>query len=402
MSGTSMVTLAELASSAAEASAVVDRAVARSAHTPSLGLIIATEHHDLQQLVARMRHHHPELAVIATTTSGGMFTEAQLVQGASVGVALVCDPLMDSGAAFAAFGDDSGRTAFEAARMAMSTAIEQADRAGELPDMVVLCGVPGAEEQLVDGVRSVVGDSVHLIGGTAADDTIAGRWQVAGPEGSGGQGVALLAVYSEQPPVSAHQCGYLPTTCSAVITSGSGRVIQTLDHRPATVVYNEWLEETMGTRLSTGSILDATALTPLGRITGQHAGSPIYSLAHPAHAHADGSLELFAEIEPGQKIILLRGTRDALIQRAGRTMAAAMGGDICSGALMTFCAGCSIAVSDRLSEVVEQVGIAASARPVLGWFTFGEQGPRRGRRRLEHANLMLAAVAFPATSDGAR
>ena len=201
---------------------------------------------------------------------------------------------------------------------------------------------------------------------------------------------------ASSPPVSAHESGYLSTERKAVITSGSGRVIHTLDHRPATTVYNEWLVDTLGTNLTTGSILDVTALTPLGRVTGEHAGHPVYSLAHPAHAHADGSLELFAEIEQGQEIILLCGTRDALIKRAGRTVASAVGGLPCSGALMTFCAGCSIAVSDRLPEVVQAVGQAVRSRPLLGWFTFGEQGPRLGGDRLEHANLMLAALAFPA------
>ena len=69
-----------------------------------------------------------------------------------------------------------------------------------------------------------------------------------------------------------------------------------------------------------------------------------------------------------------------------------------TGGFVIYCAGCSLAVADRLPDIPPQVAHAFGRRPVLGWFTFGEQGPRLGDHVNQHANLMISAVSIPESS----
>ena len=63
-----------------------------------------------------------------------------------------------------------------------------------------------------------------------------------------------------------------------------------------------------------------------------------------------------------------------------------------AGSLLVYCAGCKIAVGDRMADVVAEIRAGTGDRPFIGCFTFGEQGSLFDRN--VHANLMISAVAF--------
>jgi hypothetical protein len=73
----------------------------------------------------------------------------------------------------------------------------------------------------------------------------------------------------------------------------------------------------MHVRTSTGSILAASTLAPLGREAEHLASVPFHLLAHPATIEADGSLGLFADVAAGETLWLMEGSADALASRAG-------------------------------------------------------------------------------------
>jgi hypothetical protein len=93
----------------------------------------------------------------------------------------------------------------------------------------------------------------------------------------------------------------------------------------------------------------------------------------------------------------MRGDRDHLIERARRVAAEAVenlpgGATSLAGGLMVYCAGCMLAVNERMPDVVDQVSQGFAAMPFLGCFTFGEQG--QIARQNVHGNLMISAIAF--------
>lgn len=301
------------------------------------------------------------------------------------------------GTALVAFGDSPK----EAAAQATRKALEAADRLGERPDLVWVSATPGVEEDILAGIEGVIGTDTPIIGGSAADNSVSGEWFVFDATAQASAGVAVSVLFPSTPISFAYQSGYSPTDKSGIVTKCASRRLHELDNRPALDVYSEWTGGSVA-RIDgsedSRAILSESTLWPLGRETSQVGDVPFFLLAHPAVAHQTGSIDLFANVAEGERLFLMNGTQESLIERAGRVAALARttspqpDRDI-AGALMIYCGGCMLSVRDRLSEVAAGVDAALDGAPFLGAFTFGEQGAllRAGNR---HGNLMISCVIF--------
>jgi hypothetical protein len=180
------------------------------------------------------------------------------------------------------------------------------------------------------------------------------------------------------------------------VTRAEGRELVEIDGRPADEVYEEWTGGALGALARRNlSILPVTTLHPLGRIAGRTGEVETFLLSHPATAREDGALTLFSDVVEGEELVLMSGTHEGLIQRAGRVARAArsrVGADL-AGALVVICAGCMLAIRDRMPEVTEQLRIAFGGRPFVGFFSFGEQGCFPWGESF-HGNLMFSVLAW--------
>ena len=101
-------------------------------------------------------------------------------------------------------------------------------------------------------------------------------------------------------------------------------------------------------------------------------------------------------VHEGEKLVLMRGTRNSLISRAGRVAESAIELNSFSrihGALVTYCAGCMLTVEDKMMDVVRGLKVSLKGIPFLGQFTFGEQGCFEPGGN-QHGNLMISVVVF--------
>lgn len=331
----------------------------------------------------------------ATSCLGVMSQDGPFVD-AGLGAFAIWDPDGDFGTGLQDLGSDSRA----AARQATEKALAAADRSGEAPDMIWLSCSPGTEEEVLAGIEDVVGMNVPILGGSAADDTVEGHWQVFDGEGSIGNGVIVSVLFPSKPVSFAYHNGYAPTEHKGVVTKAAGRVLHEIDGRPAADVYRAWTADGLiPSQVDTRkAILSESTLSPLGRYLDEVGGVPFYLLCHPAGLLPDGSLELFADITVGDELTLMTGAPDQLAERAGKVAAlAAETADISSegvaGALMVYCGGCMLAVQDRLTEVSDGICRALPRVPFMGVFTFGEQGMVMGERN-RHGNLMISAIVF--------
>lgn len=301
------------------------------------------------------------------------------------------------GTGFARYDGD----AKTAACNATIDALKAADHLGETPDLIWVSGTPGYEEEVILGIESVVGSDTPVIGGSAADNTVAGDWFVFDRAEVTGAGVVISVMFPSKPVSVAYHNGYAPTSQAGRVTDVHGRRVIAIDGRPAVDVYREWTEDAVDLHLSDAdqkSILSEATLLPLGRKVSDHGDVVSYLLAHPATFDKSGAIEFFANIERGEVLTQMTGTKTGLVERAGRVAALARsaGGlseKPVSGALMVYCGGCMLSVGDRISDVAEQVSAALGAAPFLGTFTFGEQGSivNVGNR---HGNLMISCIVF--------
>ncbi|MEO0486737.1 MAG: FIST N-terminal domain-containing protein [Pseudomonadota bacterium] len=330
----------------------------------------------------------------ATSCLGAMSQQGQTTGAA---VFAITDPDGAYGTATSAFSDGPR----QAAAAATQKALARADRLGEQPALVWLAATPGAEEDVLKGVEDIIGADIPIIGGSAADNSVSGDWFVFDATGSLTEGVIVSVLFPSTPVSLAYQSGYSPKPATAKVTKAQGRKILELDGRPAMELYADWTGgdvSAVADPTGTEAILSDSTMWPLGRENSQVGDVPFYLLAHPAVAHGDGSMDLFATVAEGETLTLMNGTQESLIERAGRVAKLAcetgrMPQSNVAGALMIYCGGCMLSVQDRIGDVVDGVNDALGHAPFLGAFTFGEQGNllNVGNR---HGNLMISCIAF--------
>lgn len=331
----------------------------------------------------------------ATSCLGVMSQDGPKIAGGA-GAFAIWDSEGDYGTAMRPILDDP-RAAAQAATQAALTA---ADRPGEAPDFVWLSVSPGCEEAVLAGIEDVVGENVPVLGGSAADDTVSGEWEVFERTQAAGNGVIISVLFPSKPIYFAYHNGYAPTEHRGVVTKVDGRILQEIDGEPAAAVYRRWtkgrvIPDKVDTRQQ---VLSQSTMSPLGRAFDQVGGVPFYLLFHPAALLPDDRLELFADASVGDELTLMQGAPDQLTQRAGKVAALAaesgqLAPDRIAGALMVYCGGCMLAVQDRLSDVSDGVRAALPDVPFMGVYTFGEQGMVRGGKN-RHGNLMISAIVF--------
>lgn len=283
----------------------------------------------------------------------------------------------------------------------MQAALARAGRPGEAPDLVWISAAPGREEAILAGIADVVGPTTPVIGGSAADNDISGRWRLFDAEREAGEAVVVSVLFPSRPVSTAYQSGYAPTARSGVATRVQGRTVLEIDGRPAAEVYADWTAGAVPAACDgPRSILAESTFHPLGRAAGAVSEVPLHLLAHPATVRPDGGLELFAEVAEGERLTLMTGSVEGLTTRAGRVVGLACerghlapGG--VAGALVVYCGGCMLAVRERMDRVAAGVDAALGGAPALGIFTFGEQGSLVCGRNL-HGNLMISCIAFSA------
>lgn len=281
----------------------------------------------------------------------------------------------------------------EAARQAMANSQEP------LPAFLWLTCAPGFEEEIIKGMEWVTHKQIPIMGGSSSDNSIEGKWQQFANGKVYSDAVVVTAMYPSTEVYYFFWNGYFPTDKKGIITKADGRTVFEIDKRPASEVYNEWLEGQLHQTLEAQTkIFPETTLTPLGRKVLNNSFLESYYLAHPSIITPEGGLTLFADMQEGQELILMRSSKADLITRSGLVAQFALKkGKITpqqvAGSLLIYCAGCMITIEEDLEEVVNRINISLGGTPFLGIFTLGEQGCFRPSENY-HGNLMTSIVVF--------
>ncbi len=271
---------------------------------------------------------------------------------------------------------------------------------GDDASSILMHATPGFEERVLEGIDDAfVGAAPPVYGGSAADDDMSGKWKVFSGNTIVSEGFLLVGFKAQRRVLGSFVGGYTPTHTKGVVTSVVGRMVETIDNRPAAKVYNEWTHGLIEGQLSGGAVLSATALRPLGRAIDKIGAVQRYLLSHPHLVRPDGALWFFSELKEGDELVLMLGTESALVERANQVAARALAGASLrkplAGAILTFCGGCVAAIHDKTVAVADAFRTQIQAAPFVGGSTFGEQGCFPGKPALNrHGNLMCNTVMF--------
>lgn len=257
------------------------------------------------------------------------------------------------------------------------------------PSVIWMMGTPGVEEGVLKGIMEVFGKDIKVFGGSAADNTIEGKWWIAHNDKILKKGVVLVAIKTKSKVGTAFASGYLASEYSGKVTKAKFRVIEEIDGKPAGDVYNQWLNGALTEDIKTGAnILMKIALTPLAYKVGEY-----FISIHPEHIDPQTkAIYSFADVKEGETVYLIKGSEDILIKRPEViTKRAFLDGklkkDEVAFAYFIYCAGTMLKIQNSISKAIDNLKDTLGDVPFIGAFTFGEQGLMPGFG-LFHGNLM--------------
>lgn len=285
-----------------------------------------------------------------------------------------------------------GQDIAKATRIALEVALTKAGRPYEVPKLVWCMQPPGTEEVVLLEIERILGKKVPVYGGSSADDDVSGQWLQFDGQSIYKEAVVIAVFYPSAAISHFFHSGYIPTESRGIVTKAQGRLLQEIDEKPAIDVYSSWLN-----RRIHSNYMQETTLSPLGSIIEQkQLGIPLYMLSLPTNFHADGSIELFAEVQQGKELCLMTSEIPRLLSRAGTMCECArssLPGQKVSGGIVIFCGACLLSIKEQISVVHTNVLEALNGAPFLIAFTFGEQGYAVDQTN-RHGNLMYATVLF--------
>jgi hypothetical protein len=359
---------------------------------PNVAFVYTTVDYDLQELLAGVTSKTGVAPVHGSTSFTGILAPNGYLAADKgvVGVLAMSTPYIEFGLGYSEIGAD----AVAAGRAAAKMAVAQPDVPGGMPEAVWLSATLGSEEGVLRGINEVLGEDVPILGGTAADNSLEGKWRVFANQTVMSNGVVLTAMFSHLPMGYAYGGGYRATDKKAVVTKASGRTLYQLNGRPALEIYANWIGSTRED-LQGSAILGASTLHP---IAVYDADADFYAVKHPVGAARDSSITLAAEIKDGDEITLMDASADELIAAVPTVIEQAMDmanleREDVAALLFIHCGGRRGALGDRIVEVPPQIRKMVGDAPFISGMTFGEQGNLSTGRNV-HCDLLLSALVI--------
>lgn len=369
--------------------------MSQSACSPQLIIGFFNTLHDSEQLRLALNKHYDCPKLLASSCKGAL-ANGQTSSSPSADLSLFCisDANGHYGVGGVALGDIPPR---EAASQAITQALDNSGVPFESPSLVWCSMPPGNEEEMLAGLADVIGPNIPVFGGSAADNDVSGQWQQASHLKSGTDMIIVAVLHVSTPIGMSYSSGYQPTEKRCTVTQVEGRVLKALNNKDAAIVYDALSNNSISHALEGGNVLANTTLYPLGREIESTLGIPEYLLSHPDSVTEGGALTLFSEVGPNTELIVMEGSIDSLVARAEKVVANAISllpeDSQPSGVLMIYCAGCMLTVNEDIQLMLDNVRQRVGGLPVVGAYTFGEQGRfLDGHNR--HGNLMISAVVF--------
>ncbi|MCA0937274.1 FIST C-terminal domain-containing protein [Vibrio alginolyticus] len=351
-----------------------------------------TEEYDCEVIRSALLEQFQGIPFHGSSSCQAVMTDQGFHSGPVIAVLAIYDPGPH------AYGTGISQNAqSEGVMEALDMALESANRIGEAPDLILLHATPGQEESIIESVDERFGTLIPIIGGSAADNNIVGKWSVITTQGYTREGVSLTLFYSSQHVDVAFSAGHSPTNIKGTATKTKGRCLLEIDGVPALERYRQWTNHQYNQKDKDPFLFTNSSAYPLGRIAGHLYDRPYYKLSHPIRETKEGGIELFTNIDEGDELTLMKGNREHLLARAAKVVNIAFNQKLEEsrkiGVINIFCAGPMLHLKQDMNSVCEQINQELDSLPFICPFTFGEQGRFIGGEN-GHGNLMISSAIF--------
>lgn len=292
---------------------------------------------------------------------------------------------------------EAGRDARSIGRKVAIEAVQNA-KSTRAPAYFYMVASPRQEEEYLMGIQDVIG-RVPMFGGSAADDTVEGKWKIICNDKVFTDGVAVAFFYTDSEIVTSFTGGYRETDNLGIITEvKNNRTLVSIDGVSALKKYASWIGTTAqnlyGTNLLTASITKPLGVKdPLGNLT--IVRHPMFGNDMGTKTVTDDTITLGNKVVEKTAIIQLETTVDELINSTGNTLKD-LNKQIYSDPvayLLIHCGGRKLGIGNRIEEVHKQILKETKGVPFITVFTFGEYGYDEHSANI-CGGLMLSFTAF--------
>lgn len=359
-----------------------------------LGLLFTSVKNDVKEVIKGIRKE-TDIPIIGCTSSGGIIIQEGIIESNNgfAGMMMLSDENLKVGVACHEAGKD-------ARAIGRKVAIQAVQNAGSTraPAYFYMVASPRQEEDYLMGIQDVIG-RVPMFGGSAADDTVEGKWKIICNEKAFTDGVAVAFFYTDTEITTSYQGAYRETNNIGLITEvKDNRTLVSIDGVSALKKYANWINENpqdlRGQNLLKASITKPLGVKdPLGNLT--IVRHPMFGNDMGTRTVTDDTITLGNKVVEKTAIIQLEATVDELINSTGEALRQAKEQLYTEPAayFLIHCGGRKLAIGDRLEEVHKQIKQVAKNVPFITVFTFGEYGYSEHSSNI-CGGLMLSFTAF--------
>lgn len=345
--------------------------------------------YDTDQMLAGVAEALPGVPLLGNTSFTGVITPAGYIasDGGFCGVMAFAGDLT-VGVAGAA-RSDADCACIDG--IAIAQAAQKAAGKTGAPDYFYMAAAPAEEESYLKGISKVIG-RMPFFGGSAADNTISGDWQLYTDAGSFPNGCIVAFFYDAPQMENLFTGAFKETDNFGVITKVEGkRTLAEIDGVPALKKYQEWTgytdDQVMG-----GALLDNAVCKPIG--VKDRLGD-LVAIRHPMNGNDDWTIACGNDLAEKTCVIQMEASVDELIDSTGDTLKALIEQAPFKPTAfhLVHCGGRRAAIDARIGEVADQIKAAAGDIPFIVEFTFGEYGSVSDNNNT-CGGLMLSFTAF--------
>ena len=356
----------------AYASGVETATMANVIENPSVGLFFTSCNQDQNKLMEGAKSVLGNVPIIGCTSSAAICTQdgylnketgysGMMLFGGDVEVVTAGSKQTDE-------------TPREVGRRVAKEAISKRKGADKEPDFFFMTASPANEEEYLEGIQDVIGN-IPVFGGSAADNTVEGKWSILNDGEAYSDGLSLAVFYTDGEMKNLYTGAYHETNNVGVITKvRDERTLVEIDHKPALKVYAEWtgkdVESLKGNNLLTETICAPLGVKdPIGKVT---------AVRHPMFGNDDYSMNIGANLAENTAVIQLSNSPEGILKANEETIKNLnnLMTTTPNSYFLVHCGGrrLGLALSKIEDQIYPEVKKVIPDKEFLMVFTFGEYG----------------------------
>ncbi len=356
----------------AYASGVETATMANVIENPSVGLFFTSCNQDQNKLMEGAKSVLGNVPIIGCTSSAAICTQdgylnketgysGMMLFGGDVEVVTAGSKQTDE-------------TPREVGRRVAKEAISKRKGADKEPDFFFMTASPANEEEYLEGIQDVIGN-IPVFGGSAADNTVEGKWSILNDGEAYSDGLSLAVFYTDGEMKNLYTGAYHETSNVGVITKvRDERTLVEIDHKPALKVYAEWtgkdVESLKGNNLLTETICAPLGVKdPIGKVT---------AVRHPMFGNDDYSMNIGANLAENTAVIQLSNSPEGILKANEETIKSLnnLMTTTPNSYFLVHCGGrrLGLALSKIEDQIYPEVKKVIPDKEFLMVFTFGEYG----------------------------